>query len=174
MAPKLLSSPDAGKLLLGYRLIATVLQTCATYSRAQKCLLPTPPPASQTHHFYQNGDNTEVDEHSKGWIYYGLLWVPQSVPALCHITPVPAASLATRPTVCCGAHRAQCGARSQVCCWWRLLATILPNMFTMRSLPVWMVWKASISYGQKRGLDSQGTHFATDPQLVKVVKVRVS
>lgn len=29
-----------------------------------------------------------------------------------------------------GYYRARCGGRSKVCCWWRLLANILPDKFT--------------------------------------------
>lgn len=58
MASKLLSSFSAGKLLLR-QINSNSSSDCAIYSRAQKCLLPTPLPASQTHHFHQNSDNTE-------------------------------------------------------------------------------------------------------------------
>lgn len=80
--------------------------------------------------------------------YQSLLWVPQTVPALCHTTPVPTAPPGTK-THSWGDHRAQCRARSR---WWRPLATTLPNIFTMKSLPVWVIWKADISEkGEKPG-----------------------
>lgn len=47
------------KIAAGIEINSNSSSDCAIYSRAQKCLLPTPLPASQTHHFHQNGDNTE-------------------------------------------------------------------------------------------------------------------